>query len=167
MVRVELNSRKIGLCHSCPWFALRSVYSPSFSALVSSHRKWYLSNSLADFWSFSEMGGTGQKNRRAEEREKPGYFCSSLSAPGSISLNITSPLAPSWQPLFPSSQFLPGRPCQLPPMVLAPGSSSPQLLADSGDGSCPELPPELMFDFGSPTTSIRSPPSEIPSVKNH
>lgn len=87
MVRVELNCRKIGLCHSCPCFALRSVYSPSFSALVSSHRKWYLSNSLADFRSFSEMGGTGQKNRRAEEREKPGYFCSSLSAPGSISLN--------------------------------------------------------------------------------
>jgi len=33
------------------------------------------------------MGGTGQKNRRAEEREKPEYFCASLSAPGSISFN--------------------------------------------------------------------------------
>lgn len=82
MVRVELNCRKIGLCHSCPCFALKFVYSPSFSALVSSHRKWYLSNSLADFRSFSEMGGTGGQRRGRSQ----GIFALH-SAPGSTSFN--------------------------------------------------------------------------------
>lgn len=38
---MELNSRKIGLCHSFACLALRSVHSSSFFALVCIQRKMY------------------------------------------------------------------------------------------------------------------------------
>lgn len=38
---MELSSKKIGLCHSFAWFALRIIHSSSFSALVCMHRKMH------------------------------------------------------------------------------------------------------------------------------
>lgn len=88
---MELNSRKIGLCHSFACLALRSVHSSSFFALVCIHRK--ISNSLAEFRSFSEMGGIGRKTGRQRRGRSQGISAlRSLSLGASLSAG-TSPSA--------------------------------------------------------------------------
>lgn len=165
---MELNSKKIGRCHSFACFALRSV-----PHLLSMFIGKCIYQTLVEFRFFSETRGIGRKTGR-QMKERNQSISPLHSLPQGTCLSAATSPSPSWRPLLPSSQLVLGRPAAVPassgwPWPLGSSNTAALALQPSSSSSfcyccCCRHP---MFGFSSsPITWVISSLFKIPSVQN-